>query len=72
MLPKAAYATDVSKYVVHFETTITHLAGTVGTSTTDTRNTGDGTTSTPGLSGGLVASLLAHGVRLPLVLGDAL
>jgi len=28
-------------------------------------------TSTPGLSGGLVASLLAHGIRLTLVLGHS-
>ena len=44
----------------------------MGTSSTDTGDTGDSTTSTPGLSRGLVAGLLAHGVRLPLVLGKAL
>ena len=49
-----------------------HLAGTVSSSTTDTGNTGDGTTGTPRLSTSLVASLLAHGVSLPFVLRDAL
>lgn len=49
-----------------------HLTRTVGTPTTDTRDTGNSTTSTPGLGRGLVAGLLAHSVRLPLVLRDAL
>ena len=44
----------------------------MGSSTTDTGNTSDGTTGTPGLSRGLVASLLAHRVSLTLVLSDAL
>lgn len=47
------------------------LAGAVSSSTSNTGDTCDGTTSTPGLSTSLVTSLLAHGVRLPLVLGDA-
>jgi len=34
------------------------LAGTVGSSTRDTRNTGNGTTSSPGLGGSLMTSLL--------------
>lgn len=48
------------------------LAGTVGTTSTDTRNTGDGTTSSPGLGGRLVSSLLADGVRLAAVALDQL
>ena len=48
------------------------LARTVGSTTTDTGNTSDGTTGTPRLSGGLVTSLYVDSVRLPLVLGDAL
>ena len=51
---------------------MTHLAGSVSSSTTNTGNTCDGTTGTPGLSRGLVTSLLAHGVCLALVFGDAL
>ena len=49
-----------------------HLAGAVGTSTTNTGDTCNSTTGTPGLGTGLVASLLADGVRLPLVLREAL
>jgi hypothetical protein len=48
------------------------LSGAVGTSTTYTGNTGDGTTSTPGLSTSLVTSFFADGVSLPFVLGQAL
>jgi hypothetical protein len=44
------------------------LTSTVSTTTRDTRDTSDGTTGTPGLSGSLFTSLLAHGVRLSLVL----
>merc|ERR1711988_1840038 len=47
------------------------LTSTVGTTTRDTGDTGDSTASTPGLSGSLVTSLLAHGVWLPLVLRHA-
>ena len=43
----------------------------MSSSTTDTRDTGDGTTGTPGLGRGLVTSLLADSVRLTLVLGKA-
>ena len=50
----------------------TYLTGTVGTRATDTGDTRDGTTGTPRLSRGLVASLLADSVRLPLVLREAL
>ena len=49
-----------------------HLAGAVGTSTTNTGDTRNSTTGTPGLGTGLVASLLANGVSLTLVLCDAL
>lgn len=45
------------------------LASAVGTTTGHTRDTRHGTAGTPGLSGGLVASLHEHGVRLALVLG---
>lgn len=44
----------------------------MSTTTTDTRNTRDGPTSTPRLGAGLMTSLLADGVSLTLVLGDAL
>lgn len=47
------------------------LSGTMSSSTSDTGNTGDGTTSTPRFSRSLMASLLAHGVSLPFVLSDA-
>jgi hypothetical protein len=49
-----------------------YLSSTVGTRATNTGNTSNGTTGTPGLSRGLVASLLGDGVRLALVLGNAL
>lgn len=49
-----------------------YLARAVSTGSTDTGDTGDSTTGTPGLGAGLVASLLADGVRLPLVLSEAL
>jgi hypothetical protein len=42
----------------------------VSTTTTNTGNTGDGTTSTPGLGGGLVTRHLVDGVGLTTVLGD--
>ena len=51
---------------------ITHLAGTVGTSTTDTGDTSDCATGTPRFSTGLVASLFADGIGLPFVFGQAL
>ena len=44
------------------------LARAVRTTTADTRNTGEGTTRTPGLSRGLVTSVRSNGVRLTLVL----
>lgn len=71
MLPKAAY-TIFSVIGLPFNPTATHLTGAVGSSSANTGNTCDGTTSTPGLSASLVASLLADGVSLPFVLGDAL
>lgn len=49
-----------------------YLAGAVCTTTADTGNTSDGTAGTPGLCGGLVASLFADGVGLALVLCNAL
>jgi len=50
-----------------------HIPGrTVGSSTTNTGNTCDGTTGTPGFGTGLVASLLTNGIGLPFVLRDAL
>ena len=45
------------------------LSGTVGSSSRDTGNTGDGATSTPGLSAVLVTSSLRDGVWLAPVLG---
>jgi len=48
------------------------LSGTVGSSSSNTGDTGDGATGTPRLSAGLVTGLLAHSVSLALVLGDAL
>jgi hypothetical protein len=47
------------------------LTGTVSTTAGDTGDTGNSATSAPRLSRGLVTSLLADGVRLPLVLGHA-
>ena len=49
-----------------------HLARTVSSSTTDTKNMGDAMTGTLRLSTSLVASLLAHSVSLPFVLRNAL
>lgn len=49
-----------------------YLAGAVGSTATDTGNTGYGTTGTPRLCGCLVASLFADGIGLALVLCDAL
>jgi len=46
------------------------LPGAVGSSTGHTRDTGDGATGSPGLSGGLVAGAAADGVGLAAVLGD--
>lgn len=56
-------------------TTTTHvtkgsLTGTVRTTTTDTGNTCNGTTRTPGLGRGLVTSLARDGVGLTVVLGN--
>jgi hypothetical protein len=48
------------------------LSRAVGTSTTDTGNTGDGATSTPRLGTGLVTSLGGDGIGLSAVLGDGL
>lgn len=48
------------------------LTGAVSSSTSYTGNTSDGTTSTPRFSASLVSSLLADGISLPLVLGNAL
>lgn len=45
------------------------LARGVGTRATDTGDTGDGTTSTPGLGRGLLTSVGSDGVSLTLVLG---
>lgn len=47
------------------------LTGAVSTTTRDTGDTGDGTTGTPGLSRGLVTSLLGDGVGLATVLVHA-
>jgi hypothetical protein len=47
------------------------LTGTVSTTARDTGDTGDSATSSPRLGRGLVTGLLAHGVRLALVLGHA-
>jgi hypothetical protein len=49
-----------------------HLARAVSASTTDTRNTCDGTTSTPRLSRSLMASFFTDGICLTLVLRNAL
>jgi len=43
------------------------LAGPVGTTTTDSRNTCNGTTSSPRLGTGLVTSLRAHTMRHEIV-----
>jgi len=48
------------------------LTGAVSSSTTNTGNTCNGATSTPGFGTGLVTSLLAHGICLPLIFRDAL
>lgn len=48
------------------------LAGTVSATASDTGNTGDSATSSPGLGGRLVSGLLAHGVRLATVALDQL
>lgn len=48
------------------------LAGTMGTRASDTGNTSDGTSCTPGFSGGLVTSLLRNSIWLPLVLIERL
>jgi hypothetical protein len=55
-------------------TTATHvtessLTSTVSTGTVDTRNTGNSTTSTPRLGGGLLTGLVRDGIGLTLVLG---
>jgi hypothetical protein len=71
MFPNAAFEKINSK-PLHLKKNISHLTSTVGTRATDTGDTGDGTTSSPGLSAGLVSGLFADGVRLPFVLCDAL
>jgi len=48
------------------------LSRAVGSSTTDTGDTSDGTTSSPRLSAGLVAGLGRDGVRLATIFGDGL
>jgi len=50
--------------------TVGCLAGTVGSTTTDTGDTSNGTSSTPGLSRSLVTCWFADAVRLPGVLCD--
>lgn len=47
------------------------LSGTVGSATRDTGDTGNSATGTPGLSRGLVTSLLGNSVGLALVLVHA-
>jgi hypothetical protein len=49
-----------------------YLTRAVSAPTTDTGNTSNGTTSTPGLGGSLVACLFADSISLTLVLGNAL
>lgn len=44
----------------------------MSTSTANTRNTGNGTTSSPGFGAGLVAGLFSDGVCLPLIFSNAL
>jgi hypothetical protein len=46
------------------------LTSAVSTTTRDTGDTGDSTTSSPRLGRGLVTGLLAHSIRLSLVLSD--
>jgi len=46
------------------------LAGTVSATSTDTGDTGDGTSSSPGLGTGLVTGIPVDAVGLPVVLGD--
>jgi len=43
------------------------LAGPVGTTSTDTRNTSNGTTSSPGLGAGIVTGILVDSIGLTLV-----
>lgn len=43
------------------------LAGTVSTTTTDTRNTGHGTTGSPGFGRGLVTGSFTHCISLALI-----
>jgi hypothetical protein len=49
-----------------------HLARTMRSTAANTRNTRNSATGTPRLGRSLVAGLLAHGVRLALVLREAL
>jgi hypothetical protein len=80
MLPKAAYTSNhrkaCSKRARHDDEfsndSSTHLSRTVSSSTTDTRDTGNGTTGSPRLGRGLVTSVLSNRVRLATVLVDAL
>jgi hypothetical protein len=48
------------------------LTGSLSSTTTNTGDTSDGTTGTPRLGRGLVASVLSNGVSLTPVLGDGL
>jgi len=48
------------------------LSRAVGSSSSNTRDTGDGTTGSPGFGRGLVAGVLSNRVRLATVLGDRL
>jgi hypothetical protein len=50
--------------------TVSGGAGSGGTTTTNTWDTSDGSTGTPRLGGCFVTSILVHGVRLTLVLGN--
>jgi hypothetical protein len=50
----------------------TDLTRAVSSSTANTWNTRNGTTSTPGLGGCLVTSILSDGVSLALVFGNTL
>ena len=73
MLPNAALIqSDTNKFRLTMVLSKAHLARTVSTTTANTGDTCDGTTGTPRLGTGLVTSLNANGIRLSLVLGDAL
>ena len=58
-----------------YTTTATHvsegrLTCAVSSAAGNTRDTGDGTSGSPGLGGGLVTGFLGDGVRLTAVVGD--